>query len=99
MLELIHGLGNDFGTTILVVTHQPEVAGTFPRTVTMRGGRVGVEGRARRGVRRHRGRGRRPPARRTSRASGRQGTLVRIEPEDDRPPAAQPRRDDETEGA
>ena len=40
MLELIHGLGNDFGTTILVVTHQPEVAGTFPRTVTMRGGRL-----------------------------------------------------------
>jgi energy-coupling factor transporter ATP-binding protein EcfA2 len=46
MLDLIHGLGNDFGTTILVVTHQPEVAGTFPRTVTMRGGRVGMEGRA-----------------------------------------------------
>jgi ABC-type lipoprotein export system ATPase subunit len=46
MLELIHGLGNDFGTTILVVTHQPEVAQTFPRTVTMRGGRVGMEGRA-----------------------------------------------------
>jgi ABC-type lipoprotein export system ATPase subunit len=46
MLELIHGLGNDFGTTILVVTHQPEVAATFPRTVTMRGGRVGMEGRA-----------------------------------------------------
>ena len=45
MLELIHGLGNDFGTTILVVTHQPEVAATFPRTVTMRGGRVGMEGR------------------------------------------------------
>jgi ABC-type lipoprotein export system ATPase subunit len=45
MLELIHGLGNDFGTTILVVTHQPEVASTFPRTVTMRGGRVGMEGR------------------------------------------------------
>jgi ABC-type lipoprotein export system ATPase subunit len=45
MLELIHGLGNDFGTTILVVTHQPEVAQTFPRTVTMRGGRVGMEGR------------------------------------------------------
>lgn len=46
MLELIHAVGNDFGTTILVVTHQPEVAATFPRTVTMRGGRVGMEGRA-----------------------------------------------------
>jgi ABC-type lipoprotein export system ATPase subunit len=45
MLELIHGLGDEFGTTILVVTHQPEVAETFPRTVTMRGGRVGAEGR------------------------------------------------------
>ena len=30
MLELIHGLGDDFGTTILVVTHQPEVAGDVP---------------------------------------------------------------------
>ncbi|MGI8522370.1 MAG: ABC transporter ATP-binding protein [Nocardioides sp.] len=46
MLDLIHTVGNDFGTTILVVTHQPEVAGTFPRTITMRGGRVGMEGRA-----------------------------------------------------
>ncbi len=45
MLELIHGLGDEFGTTILVVTHQPEVAETFPRTITMRGGRVGSEGR------------------------------------------------------
>jgi putative ABC transport system ATP-binding protein len=45
MLELIHGLGDELGTTILVVTHQPEVAETFPRTVTMRGGRVGSEGR------------------------------------------------------
>jgi len=45
MLELIHGLGDEFGTTILVVTHQPEVADTFQRTVTMRGGRVGSEGR------------------------------------------------------
>jgi ABC-type lipoprotein export system ATPase subunit len=45
MLEIIHGLGDELGTTILVVTHQPEVAGTFPRTVTMRSGRVGGEGR------------------------------------------------------
>lgn len=46
MLGLIHGLGDELGTTILVVTHQREVAATFPRTVTMRGGRVGSEGRA-----------------------------------------------------
>ena len=45
VLHLIHSLGDDFGTTIVVVTHQPEVAGTFPRTVTMKGGRVGAEGR------------------------------------------------------
>jgi ABC-type lipoprotein export system ATPase subunit len=45
MLELIHGLGDDLGTTIVVVTHQPEVAATFQRTITMKGGRVGAEGR------------------------------------------------------
>ena len=45
MIELIHELGDDLGTTIVVVTHQPEVAATFPRTVTMKGGRVGAEGR------------------------------------------------------
>ena len=45
MLELIQGLGDELGTTIVVVTHQPEVAETFPRTITMKGGRVGAEGR------------------------------------------------------
>ncbi len=45
MIELIHGLGDELGTTIVVVTHQPEVADTFPRTITMKGGRVGSEGR------------------------------------------------------
>lgn len=45
VLALIHSVGDDFGTTIVVVTHQPEVAATFPRTVTMKGGRVGAEGR------------------------------------------------------
>jgi putative ABC transport system ATP-binding protein len=45
MLELIHGLGDELGTTIIIVTHQPEVADTFPRTITMKGGRVGSEGR------------------------------------------------------
>ena len=45
VLELIHELGDDLGSTIVVVTHQPEVASTFPRTVTMKGGRVGAEGR------------------------------------------------------
>jgi ABC-type lipoprotein export system ATPase subunit len=45
VLELIHGLGDYYGTTILIVTHQPEVADTFPRTIRMLGGRVGSEGR------------------------------------------------------
>jgi ABC-type lipoprotein export system ATPase subunit len=45
VIELLHELGDDLGTTIVVVTHQPEVAATFPRTVTMKGGRVGAEGR------------------------------------------------------
>ena len=45
VIGLIHELGDELGTTIVVVTHQPEVAATFPRTVTMKGGRVGAEGR------------------------------------------------------
>jgi ABC-type lipoprotein export system ATPase subunit len=35
VIELIHSLGDEFGTTIIVVTHQPVVAATFPRTITM----------------------------------------------------------------
>jgi ABC-type lipoprotein export system ATPase subunit len=46
VVGLIHELGQELGTTIIVVTHQPEVAETFPRTITIRGGRVGLEGRA-----------------------------------------------------
>jgi ABC-type lipoprotein export system ATPase subunit len=45
VLRLIHAVGDELGTTIVVVTHQPEVAETFPRTITMKGGRVGSEGR------------------------------------------------------
>ncbi len=45
VIGLVHDLGDELGTTIIVVTHQPEVAATFPRTVTMKGGRVGLEGR------------------------------------------------------
>ncbi|MFC6287079.1 ABC transporter ATP-binding protein [Nocardioides sp. GCM10027113] len=45
VIALLHELGDELGTTVVVVTHQPEVAATFPRTVTMKGGRVGAEGR------------------------------------------------------
>lgn len=45
VLAVIHRLGDELGTTIVVVTHEAEVAATFPRTITMKGGRVGAEGR------------------------------------------------------
>ena len=34
------------GTTVVVVTHDPEVAARLPRTVTIRDGRIGGEGRS-----------------------------------------------------
>jgi putative ABC transport system ATP-binding protein len=45
LLSLVHDVAEEHGTTVVVVTHDPEVAGTFPRTVTIKGGRVGAEGR------------------------------------------------------
>ena len=36
----------EWGTTVVVVTHDPEVAARLPRTVTIRDGRVGGEGRS-----------------------------------------------------
>jgi putative ABC transport system ATP-binding protein len=46
VIELLHRLGDDLGSTVVVVTHQPEVAATFPRTITMQGGRVSAVGRS-----------------------------------------------------
>lgn len=46
VLHLMHSLGDDLGTTIIVVTHEAEVAESFERTITMKGGRVGAEGHA-----------------------------------------------------
>ena len=34
------------GTTVVVVTHDPDVAARLPRTVTIRDGRIGGEGRS-----------------------------------------------------
>ena len=45
VLELIHTIGAELGTTVVVVTHDPDVSKTFPRTVTIKAGRVGMEGR------------------------------------------------------
>jgi ABC-type lipoprotein export system ATPase subunit len=45
MLELIHLVSAEFGTTVVLVTHDPEVAGAMPRSITIRNGRIGSEGR------------------------------------------------------
>jgi putative ABC transport system ATP-binding protein len=45
MLELIHLVNRDFGATVVLVTHDPEVAGQMPRSITIRNGRIGSEGR------------------------------------------------------
>lgn len=46
VLEALAHVGDTLGTTIIVVTHDPDVAAAFPRTVTIRDGRVGGEGRS-----------------------------------------------------
>jgi putative ABC transport system ATP-binding protein len=43
--DLFRGINRDFGTTIVVVTHDPAVGTALGRTVTIRDGRVGAEGR------------------------------------------------------
>jgi ABC-type lipoprotein export system ATPase subunit len=45
MIALIHQVNAEFGTTVVMVTHDPEVAGQMPRTITIRNGRIGSEGR------------------------------------------------------
>ena len=46
VLERMAGLNRELGTTVVIVTHDPEVAAFLPRTVTIRDGRVGGEGRS-----------------------------------------------------
>jgi energy-coupling factor transporter ATP-binding protein EcfA2 len=46
VLDTLHRVNQEWGTTVVVVTHDPEVAARLPRTVTIRDGRVGGEGRA-----------------------------------------------------
>jgi ABC-type lipoprotein export system ATPase subunit len=45
VLRAVSDINRDLGTTVVAVTHDPEVAERLPRTVTIRDGRVGAEGR------------------------------------------------------
>jgi len=45
VLDALSGINERLGSTIVVVTHDPQVAARLPRTVTIRDGRVGAEGR------------------------------------------------------
>lgn len=45
VLDALTGINERLGSTIVVVTHDPQVAARLPRTVTIRDGRVGAEGR------------------------------------------------------
>ena len=44
-IALLRAINEQLGSTIVVVTHDPAVAAAMPRTVTIRDGRVGAEGR------------------------------------------------------
>ncbi len=46
VLQAIRQVNEQVGTTVLLVTHDPEVSAQLPRTVTIRDGRVGSEGRS-----------------------------------------------------
>jgi len=45
VLDLLETVNERFGTTVILVTHDPDVGHRLGRTVTMRDGRVGAEGR------------------------------------------------------
>ena len=45
VLAAVGEINRDLGTTVVAVTHDPDVAERLPRTVTIRDGRVGAEGR------------------------------------------------------
>jgi ABC-type lipoprotein export system ATPase subunit len=44
VVRLFQRVNEVLGTTIVIVTHDPSIAAMFPRTVTIRDGRVGAEG-------------------------------------------------------
>jgi putative ABC transport system ATP-binding protein len=45
VLDALAQVNRQWGTTVIVVTHDPDVAAAMPRTITIRDGRVGAEGR------------------------------------------------------
>jgi putative ABC transport system ATP-binding protein len=45
VVGLLQKVNQELGTTVVIVTHDPAIAKRFPRTVTIRDGRVGAEGR------------------------------------------------------
>jgi putative ABC transport system ATP-binding protein len=45
IVDLLHRVRDEFGVTVVVVTHDPHIARHSGRTVTIRDGRVGAEGR------------------------------------------------------
>ena len=44
VLNSIHRINDEVGTTVIAVTHDPAVAARMPRTITIRDGRIGAEG-------------------------------------------------------
>ena len=46
MLAALAKVNRELGTTVVVVTHDRDVARWMPRTVTIRDGRIGGEGRS-----------------------------------------------------
>ncbi|MDA8331450.1 MAG: ATP-binding cassette domain-containing protein [Candidatus Dormibacteraeota bacterium] len=45
VIDLLHQINQQLGSTVVSVTHDAAVAAAMPRTVTIRDGRVGAEGR------------------------------------------------------
>ena len=46
VLDTINAINAEAGTTVVLVTHDPAVAARLPRTVTIRDGKIGGEGRS-----------------------------------------------------
>ena len=46
VIKLLQTANSDFGTTVIVVTHDQQVGQAFGRTITIRDGKVGAEGHA-----------------------------------------------------